>query len=129
MSLYMHLGGYFHGRRNLTYGVDLEKIRVMGVLQVFCLGMGMDFWLSVALYALGQLIQTYKYELNVHVFLAFPCTTHVFINIRLIWHCCTLALFVFVFSCGNKLVLLCHLLLLWWHMTSARLQLLATAIQ
>ncbi|XP_075483900.1 uncharacterized protein LOC142524054 [Primulina tabacum] len=27
-------GGYFHGRSHLTYGVDLEKIRMMGVLQV-----------------------------------------------------------------------------------------------
>lgn len=27
-------GGYFHGRDHLTYGVDLEKIRFMGVLQV-----------------------------------------------------------------------------------------------
>ncbi|XP_041993754.1 heparan-alpha-glucosaminide N-acetyltransferase-like isoform X3 [Salvia splendens] len=29
-------GGYFHGRGDLTYGIDLEKIRVMGVLQVYC---------------------------------------------------------------------------------------------
>lgn len=27
-------GGYFHGINNLTYGVDLDIIRWMGVLQV-----------------------------------------------------------------------------------------------
>lgn len=30
----MFLGGYFHGRGDLTYGIDVEKIRLMGVLQV-----------------------------------------------------------------------------------------------
>ncbi|XP_022640651.1 heparan-alpha-glucosaminide N-acetyltransferase isoform X2 [Vigna radiata var. radiata] len=29
-------GGYFHGRGKLTYGVDLSKIRWLGVLQVHC---------------------------------------------------------------------------------------------
>ncbi|XP_065860380.1 uncharacterized protein [Euphorbia lathyris] len=29
-------GGYFHGRHSLTYGVDVRKIRWMGVLQVNC---------------------------------------------------------------------------------------------
>jgi len=28
------LGGYFHGRNDLTYGVDVDKIRWLGVLQV-----------------------------------------------------------------------------------------------
>ena len=28
-------GGYFHGLNSLTYGVDLEKIRWLGILQVF----------------------------------------------------------------------------------------------
>jgi len=28
------VGGFFHGRRDLTYGVDIEKIRWFGVLQV-----------------------------------------------------------------------------------------------
>lgn len=27
-------GGYFHGRHNLTYGVDVHRIRWLGVLQV-----------------------------------------------------------------------------------------------
>ncbi|KAL7112564.1 hypothetical protein ACP275_04G010000 [Erythranthe tilingii] len=31
-------GGYFHGRDNLTYGIDVEKIRVMGVLQRIAIG-------------------------------------------------------------------------------------------
>lgn len=33
----MCLGGYFHGRDKLTYGVDVATVRVMGVLQVLCL--------------------------------------------------------------------------------------------
>lgn len=28
------LGGFFHGIHELTYGVDIRKIRLMGVLQV-----------------------------------------------------------------------------------------------
>ena len=28
------LGGYFHGRNDLTYGVDIDKLRWLGVLQV-----------------------------------------------------------------------------------------------
>lgn len=28
------LGGYIHGRHKLTYGVDLDHIRLLGVLQV-----------------------------------------------------------------------------------------------
>ncbi|XP_052303108.1 uncharacterized protein LOC7495229 isoform X2 [Populus trichocarpa] len=31
-------GGYFHGRHNLTYGVDVGKIRWMGVLQRISIG-------------------------------------------------------------------------------------------
>ncbi|CAI9781078.1 unnamed protein product [Fraxinus pennsylvanica] len=31
-------GGYFHGRGHLTYGVDVEKIRLMGVLQRIAIG-------------------------------------------------------------------------------------------
>ncbi|KAL2535256.1 hypothetical protein Fot_16647 [Forsythia ovata] len=31
-------GGYFHGRSHLTYGVDVEKIRLMGVLQRIAIG-------------------------------------------------------------------------------------------
>ncbi|XP_015572454.1 heparan-alpha-glucosaminide N-acetyltransferase isoform X4 [Ricinus communis] len=29
-------GGYFHGRNHLTYGIDVLKIRWLGVLQVIC---------------------------------------------------------------------------------------------
>ncbi|KAK6136629.1 hypothetical protein DH2020_029612 [Rehmannia glutinosa] len=29
-------GGYFHGVTSLTYGVDVEKIRLLGILQVKC---------------------------------------------------------------------------------------------
>lgn len=28
------LGGYFHGRNDLTYGVDVSMLRLLGVLQV-----------------------------------------------------------------------------------------------
>ncbi|KZV44148.1 heparan-alpha-glucosaminide N-acetyltransferase-like [Dorcoceras hygrometricum] len=31
-------GGYFHGRGHLTYGVDVQKIRLMGVLQRIAIG-------------------------------------------------------------------------------------------
>ncbi|KAM7276546.1 hypothetical protein ACFE04_018412 [Oxalis oulophora] len=31
-------GGYFHGRNNLTYGVDIQKIRWFGVLQRISIG-------------------------------------------------------------------------------------------
>ncbi|OAY67520.1 Heparan-alpha-glucosaminide N-acetyltransferase [Ananas comosus] len=31
-------GGYFHGRNNLTYGVDLDRIRWLGVLQRISIG-------------------------------------------------------------------------------------------
>ncbi|KAG5514180.1 hypothetical protein RHGRI_035544 [Rhododendron griersonianum] len=32
------LGGYFHGRNDLSYGVDVRKLRWLGVLQVFGIG-------------------------------------------------------------------------------------------
>jgi heparan-alpha-glucosaminide N-acetyltransferase len=28
-------GGFIHGLNNLTYGIDVEKIRLMGILQVY----------------------------------------------------------------------------------------------
>ncbi|CAH9085636.1 unnamed protein product, partial [Cuscuta epithymum] len=31
-------GGYFHGRGDLSYGVDIERIRLMGVLQRISIG-------------------------------------------------------------------------------------------
>lgn len=31
---YLPSGGYFHGRNHLTYGVDVDHIRWLGVLQV-----------------------------------------------------------------------------------------------
>ncbi|PWA37511.1 heparan-alpha-glucosaminide N-acetyltransferase [Artemisia annua] len=36
--LYVPLGGYFHGRDDLTYGVDVNQIRWMGVLQRISIG-------------------------------------------------------------------------------------------
>ncbi|KAK6937326.1 Heparan-alpha-glucosaminide N-acetyltransferase, catalytic domain [Dillenia turbinata] len=42
-------GGYFHGRGNLTYGVDLGKIRWLGILQRisvgYCLASLSEIWL------------------------------------------------------------------------------------
>lgn len=32
-------GGYFHGINNLTYGVDIEQMRLMGILQVSLLSL------------------------------------------------------------------------------------------
>jgi hypothetical protein len=34
MFFVLIVGGYIHGRHNLTYGVDLDHIRWLGVLQV-----------------------------------------------------------------------------------------------
>lgn len=30
----LHPGGYFHGIKDLTFGVDIEQMRWMGILQV-----------------------------------------------------------------------------------------------
>ncbi|KAL8527269.1 hypothetical protein ACS0TY_005226 [Phlomoides rotata] len=42
-------GGYFHGRGDLTYGTDVEKIRLMGVLQRIAIGYilasALEIWL------------------------------------------------------------------------------------
>lgn len=51
------LGGYFHGRDHLTYGVDVGKIRWLGVLQValcwlnleVCIIFFLCYWLWVIL--------------------------------------------------------------------------------
>jgi hypothetical protein len=32
--LVLYAGGFFHGVHSLTFGVDLTKIRLMGILQV-----------------------------------------------------------------------------------------------
>lgn len=34
LIFFLLLGGYIHGRHKLTYGVDLDHIRWLGVLQV-----------------------------------------------------------------------------------------------
>lgn len=34
VNFFLHVGGYIHGRHKLTYGVDLDQIRWLGVLQV-----------------------------------------------------------------------------------------------
>ncbi|KAJ6723373.1 hypothetical protein OIU74_007858 [Salix koriyanagi] len=36
--LEIYMGGYFHGRHDLTYGIDVGKIRLMGVLQRISIG-------------------------------------------------------------------------------------------
>jgi heparan-alpha-glucosaminide N-acetyltransferase len=33
--LLYYAGGFFHGVRSLTFGIDMEKIRLMGILQVY----------------------------------------------------------------------------------------------
>jgi len=30
-----YAGGFFHGVRSLTFGIDLQEIRLMGILQVY----------------------------------------------------------------------------------------------
>jgi hypothetical protein len=35
-AFFLHYtGGFFHGVRSLTFGVDLQEIRLMGILQVY----------------------------------------------------------------------------------------------
>ena len=47
-SLYVIVfaGGFIHGLNNLTYGIDIEKIRLMGILQVY-IGLFPSFLLSL----------------------------------------------------------------------------------
>ena len=33
--LLRYAGGFFHGVRSLTFGIDLQEIRLMGILQVY----------------------------------------------------------------------------------------------
>lgn len=39
------IGGYFHGLRDVSYGVDLDRIRWCGVLQVFLIYPALLWWI------------------------------------------------------------------------------------
>ncbi|XP_027076228.1 uncharacterized protein [Coffea arabica] len=64
-------GGYFHGRDDLTYGVDLGKIRWMGVLQRISIGYFlasiMEIWLvnNVAVDSVVTFVRRYYFQLVV----------------------------------------------------------------
>ncbi|XP_078439132.1 uncharacterized protein LOC144709445 isoform X2 [Wolffia australiana] len=58
-------GGFFHGRNNLTFGVDIERIRLLGVLQrisigYFLAGM-MEIWLINEVVVDSPLAYTKRY--------------------------------------------------------------------
>ncbi|KAG6415241.1 hypothetical protein SASPL_122647 [Salvia splendens] len=61
-------GGYFHGRGDLTYGIDLEKIRVMGVLQRIAIGYmlasTLEIWLvnNYAVNSTITFVKRYSYQ-------------------------------------------------------------------
>ncbi|XP_047966303.1 heparan-alpha-glucosaminide N-acetyltransferase-like isoform X2 [Salvia hispanica] len=62
-------GGYFHGRGDLTYGIDLEKIRVMGVLQRIAIGYMLasvlEIWLvnNTAVNSAITFVKRYSYQI------------------------------------------------------------------
>jgi heparan-alpha-glucosaminide N-acetyltransferase len=45
-------GGFFHGVRSLTFGVDITKIRLMGILQVYLSGLSRIYILYLTVYLL-----------------------------------------------------------------------------
>jgi len=59
----LFIGGYFHGRGKLTYGVDLSKIRWLGVLQVAATSKFVNrnffFFLSVISNSVGFVLLLY----------------------------------------------------------------------
>lgn len=64
-------GGYFHGVRNLTYGVDILDIRLMGVLQriaiAYLLAAACEIWLKSDddVYSGWSLLKKYRFQLLV----------------------------------------------------------------
>ncbi|KAJ6845341.1 uncharacterized protein M6B38_289870 [Iris pallida] len=64
-------GGYFHGVRNLTYGVDILDIRLMGVLQriaiAYLLAAACEIWLKSddEVYSGWSLLKKYRLQLLV----------------------------------------------------------------
>ncbi|XP_042044156.1 heparan-alpha-glucosaminide N-acetyltransferase-like isoform X3 [Salvia splendens] len=62
-------GGYFHGRGDLTYGIDLEKIRIMGVLQRIAIGYMLasvlEIWLvnNTAVNSAITFMKRYSYQI------------------------------------------------------------------
>ncbi|KAK6120156.1 hypothetical protein DH2020_046062 [Rehmannia glutinosa] len=68
-------GGYFHGHDNLTYGVDVTKIRVMGVLQRIAIGYllasGLEIWLvkSSVVNSAGAFVKRYSFQIGAGILL------------------------------------------------------------
>ncbi|PIN01022.1 heparan-alpha-glucosaminide N-acetyltransferase [Handroanthus impetiginosus] len=68
-------GGYFHGRGNLTYGVDVEKIRVMGVLQRIAIGYllasALEIWLvkNTVVNSAVAFVKRYSFQIGAGILL------------------------------------------------------------
>ncbi|KAL0389687.1 UNVERIFIED_CONTAM: hypothetical protein Scaly_0325800, partial [Sesamum calycinum] len=68
-------GGYFHGRNNLTYGIDVEKIRVMGVLQRIAIGYllasAMEIWLvkNTVVNSAVAFVRRYSFQIGAGILL------------------------------------------------------------
>lgn len=68
------LGGYFHGRNHLTFGVDVEKIRWLGVLQVTLFS-----YLDISLIVLCMVDSSIRFQIS---------TKHCFLVAYLPWSYC-----------------------------------------
>ncbi|KAK9011848.1 hypothetical protein V6N11_039927 [Hibiscus sabdariffa] len=61
-------GGFFHGLKNLTYGIDIEQMRLMGILQriamAYLVAALCEIWLKCDDHATSQLALLRKYQLQ-----------------------------------------------------------------
>ncbi|KAK8672788.1 hypothetical protein V6N13_111149 [Hibiscus sabdariffa] len=61
-------GGFFHGLKNLTYGIDIEQMRLMGILQriaiAYLVAALCEIWLKGDDHATSQLALLRKYRLQ-----------------------------------------------------------------
>ncbi|KAI3449422.1 hypothetical protein Pfo_006087 [Paulownia fortunei] len=68
-------GGYFHGRDNLTYGIDVAKIRVMGVLQRIAIGYllasALEIWLvnNTVVNSAVAFVKRYSFQIGAGILL------------------------------------------------------------
>ncbi|GER44341.1 hypothetical protein STAS_21238, partial [Striga asiatica] len=69
-------GGYFHGRGDLTYGVDVTRIRVMGVLQRIAIGYLiaslLEIWLvkSTVINSARTFVKRYSFQIGATILLS-----------------------------------------------------------
>ncbi|CAA0831971.1 Protein of unknown function (DUF1624 [Striga hermonthica] len=69
-------GGYFHGRGDLTYGVDVTRIRVMGVLQRIAIGYLiaslLEIWLvkTTVINSTRTFVKRYSFQIGATILLS-----------------------------------------------------------